>query len=218
MEDLSVRLSHVLWIGGGPCVGKTTLARLLAGKYDLRVYEADWHHANEHGLRPGGFVPGWDDSSMDERWVLPTPSALAERDVVSWSRRFECVVDDLLATNAGRTVVAEGPTLFPWNVAQVIRSPRQAIFLLPTDDWRERVIARKHRGASAASIAARTTDPRRARRNILERDILMAAWIANACDEFGLRAVRVDGSAGLDATLALLEEHFAELLPSTLNV
>ena len=43
MDDVRARLGHVLWIGGGPQAGKTTLSRLLAGKWDLKIYNIDWH-------------------------------------------------------------------------------------------------------------------------------------------------------------------------------
>jgi hypothetical protein len=216
--ELRDRLSHVLWIGGGPCVGKTTLARILAGKYDLKIYNLDWHHVREHRERPGGVPRGWDDLSMDERWLWPTPAELAEREGASWTARFGLVVDDLLALPASRPIVAEGPSAFPWCVSRVIRSARQAIFLLPTPSWRETVLVRRHRDAPGGHSSAMTSDPERARRNIAERDILLATRIADSCDELGLRYVRVDGSRDLDDTLILLEEHFGPHLPAGLNV
>jgi adenylylsulfate kinase-like enzyme len=65
VDDVRKRLSHVLWIGGGPCVGKTTLARLLAGKYDLKIYNLDWHAVREHTLRPGTAAAAFARLSMD---------------------------------------------------------------------------------------------------------------------------------------------------------
>jgi len=218
VNDLRDRLSHVLWIGGGPCVGKTTLSRMLAGTYDLKVYNLDWHHVREHRFRPGGMPSGWEELSMDDRWVRPAPQALAERELASWTARFPLVVDDLLALPLDRTVVAEGPSAFPWCVAEVIRSPRQAIFLLPTPDFREAVLSRRHRDGPGLSSAARTSDPERAARNMKERDALMAARIAVSCGELGLRYELVDGSRDLADSVALLEEHFRPHLPTTFNV
>ncbi len=207
-----VRLSHVLWIGGSPHAGKTTLSRLLAGKYDLKIYNLDWHHVREHRSRPGGTPAGWDDLSMDERWLLPTPGAMAERDIASWTAMFPLVVEDLLALSTNRLVVAEGPGAFPWCVERVIQSPTQAIFLLPTPDLSDAILRR--RGGSAAM----TSDPERARRNILARNAIIAARIAASCDELDLRHERVDGSRSLDELIALLEEHFRPHLPKVFNV
>lgn len=154
---------------------------------------------------------------MDERWVRPSPGELAERDIASWTRRFRFAIDDLLALSAERVVVAEGPGVFPWSVAEVVRSPRQAIFLIPTSEFADRVFDRRYRGDPQGPYRL-TTDPARARANVTARNELMAERIVASCEELGLRYVRVDVSTDLDDSLVLLEEHFRPLLPSTLNV
>lgn len=217
VDDIRDRLAHVIWIGGGPNAGKTTLSRLLAGKYDLKIYSLDWHLVREHRFRPGGSPAGWEDLSMDERWVFPSPGDLAERDITSWTRRFRFAIEDLIALPAERVVLAEGPGLFPWSVVEVIRSPRQAIFLIPTTDFADRVYERRHRGDSNSPHLL-TSDPARARANVRARNVLMAERIVASCEELGLRYVSVDGSSDLDESVVLLEEHFRPHLPTTFNV
>ncbi|WP_133884358.1 shikimate kinase [Glycomyces sp. NRRL B-16210] len=39
-------VSHVRWIGGGTGAGKSTVARLLAERYRLRIYDGDAAEAN----------------------------------------------------------------------------------------------------------------------------------------------------------------------------
>lgn len=213
MDDLRARLSHVLWIGGGPCAGKSTLAELIASTHDLTLYDCDWHHAHEHGQKPGGVPPGWYEQSMDQRWLLPSPQALADRDLASWTTRFTFVIQDLLARPTDRPIIAEGPSVFPWSVASVIEAPSQAVFLMPTRRFREDVLARRDRHSPGSRFEAKTSDPDAARRNRLDRDDLMAERIAASCDELGLRRLPMDGSRDLGATVALLEEHFRPHLP-----
>jgi hypothetical protein len=218
VDDIRDRLAHVLWIGGAPNVGKTTLSRLLAGKYDLKIYNSDWHHVREHRGRPGGVPAGWKELSMDERWLHPSPRDLAERELANWTARFPLVVEDLRALPDVRPIVAEGPSLFPWCVVSLIRSAHQAIFLLPTPEYRERVLGRRNRDTPASQRTdGMTSDPERARRNIAERDALLSERIAASCDELGLRWVRIDGSLDLDDSVALLEAHFGHRLPSQPN-
>jgi hypothetical protein len=219
VDDIRDRLAHVLWIGGAPNVGKTTLSRLLAGKYDLKIYNADWHHVREHQNRGGGAPSGWDQLTMDQRWVHPSPQELAERDIANWTARFRLVVEDVRVLPDTRPIVAEGPALFPWCVAPLVRSARQAIFLLPTPEFRERVLARRYRDEPGGERPVDlTSDPDRARRNIAGRDALLSTRIAASCDELGLRWVRVDGSRDIDDSIALLEEHFGPQLPTQPNV
>jgi broad-specificity NMP kinase len=48
-EDLMNTLSHVLWIGGAPDAGKTTVAQSLCDKHGLLYYSLG-EHAEEHWL------------------------------------------------------------------------------------------------------------------------------------------------------------------------
>jgi adenylylsulfate kinase-like enzyme len=41
MADLKDQLAHILWMGGSPCSGKTSIADLLADQYSLVVYHVD---------------------------------------------------------------------------------------------------------------------------------------------------------------------------------
>jgi len=216
VADQRNALAHVLWIGGGSCVGKTTLSRLLAGKYDLKIYNLDWHHVREHRQRPGPHVTQWERWSMDERWVLPSVPELLERTVAIWEEQFALVLQDLLALPTTRPIVAEGPGAFPWCVAPLLRSREQAVFLVPTAAVRDRVRAAREHGASR--FDNQTSDPDRARSNLRQRDLLLNARLVAACQALGIRWIDVDEGLALDATLSLVEEHFRSHLPLTLNV
>ena len=108
-------LSHVLWIGGGQGSGKSSIARALAGRFDLRLYSVDEHEA-AHGPRMPSFVAG-------------DP---IEEFVTASRHRFRLVLEDLAALPAGPTVLVEGAQLFPTSVAAVLRSADHALFLMPT--------------------------------------------------------------------------------------
>ena len=216
MIDLSAALSHVLWIGGGPQAGKTTLSRLLAGKYDLKIHNLDWHGAREHLSPPGPAAAAFGRLSMDERWAVPAPEKLLERSIAIWTERFAFVIDELLALPRSRPIVAEGPGALPWCVAPLLRSPRQALFLVPTPDVRERVAERRW-GPGQSLRFAGIRDLDRALSSLRLRDRLLDARIASSCAQLGLRCESVDGSRDLDTSVLLLEEHFRPHLPVVLN-
>jgi hypothetical protein len=214
---MRARLAHVLWIGGGPQAGKTTLSRLLAGKWDLKIYNLDWHAVRDHDLRGGAASEAFARLSMDERWVAPSPVDLLERSIAVWQEGFALVVEDLLALPASRTIVAEGPGAFPWCVAPLLGSTRQAIFLVPTRERRDIVAARRW-GSGQRERFPGIVERERALTNVGARDSLLDARILSSCADLGLRCERFDGSLDLDDSLALLEDHFREHLPATPNV
>jgi hypothetical protein len=217
VDDVRERLSHVLWIGGGPQAGKTTLSRLLAGKWDLKIYNLDWHAVREHAGRPGTAVAAFQRLSMDERWAVPSAEQLLERSVAIWQDGFTLVLDDLLALPDSRTIVAEGPGAFPWCVAPLLSSARQAIFLVPTRERRDTVASRRW-GVGQRERFPGIVERERALSRVSARDALLDARIVSSCAELGLRCERIDGSRDLDASLQLVEEQFAPHLPARPNV
>ena len=217
MTELRAALSHVLWIGGGPQAGKTTLARLLAGKWDLKIYNLDWHAVRDHELRTTPAIAAFQAQSMDERWALPEVRDLLTRAIAFWETNFELVLDDLAALPRERVIVAEGPRALPWCVAPAITSPRQAIFLVPTPEWREAAAERRW-GPGQLERFPGIVDRERALAKLRERDALLDERIIASCRELGLRHERVDGTRDLDASLAVLEEQFAPYLPTVPNV
>ena len=199
MTDLREALAHVIWIGGGPMVGKSTLAGLLAEKHSLTHYDLDEHGVSEHRRRPGEATLRFEELTMDERWLGPGPTALLERSIAIWSERFALVIEDLLALPRSHIVVAEGPGTLPWLVAPLVRTPQQAIFLVPTTRMRNAVELRRGPG-----FLARTSDPELAAVDLRARDALLWERITSFCSILGLRLEIADTTRGVEASLARL--------------
>jgi hypothetical protein len=109
-----VDLSHVLWIGGGPGSGKTSIARELARRFDLQRYSVD-EQTEAHEPRMPVLVA---DETVD---VAMTAAR----------HRFRLVLEDLAALPPSPAAIVEGAQLFPTSVAAVLREPSHALFLLP---------------------------------------------------------------------------------------
>lgn len=217
VTELRDALSHVVWIGGGPQAGKSTLARLLAGKWDLKIYDLDWHLGREHRARAGPRASAFGRLSMDERWALPSVDALVARTTAIWEEVFGLVVEDLLALPSSRTVVAEGPGAPPWLVANVISTPRQAIFLVPNAAQRRNVEERRF-GPGQIRRFPGIVDRATALAKLRERDAILDARVIAACGDLDLRHEVIDGRTDLLETLGVVEDQFRRFLPSTPNV
>jgi len=199
-------LERVLWIGGGTGAGKTTIAKAIAERQGLERYDYDWQDARGHSDRSSAerhpYRAAFLALSMDQRWVLQTPEAMADSTIGQFAERFEMVLEDLAAMDAPG-VVAEGFGLLPELVAPHLTSRRQAIFLLPTPATRERNYASR----GWAGING-TSDHDRANRNKLDRDALLTEHVRRTARSHDLATVELDGSQALDALIALAERHF----------
>lgn len=209
-QELINALSHVLWIGGAPDSGKSTIAQELAGRHQLQAYHYDQHDLAHHeqlaqtSLRHRAFL----NASLDERWVQPEPEMLMQRSLGSFRDRFPLVIEDLLALPNQRQTIAEGFGLLPELLASVLSHPAQAIWLIPSESFKR--ASMKRRGKPSFSI--QVSDPERAKSNLLARDMLLAAYIEEQASAYGYTVQAVDGLRSPEALANLLEQHFAPFL------
>ncbi len=202
--------AHVFWIGGSPCAGKTSIADALAAKYQGNVYHFDRMEKNHIARSNEATNPdlmAFLAMDMDQRWLTRSPDAMARNAIASWQARFPLVLEDVRALPMNIPLFAEGPGLFPECVAPLLINPQQAVWLVTTA--RFCMAVRRQRGGSALG----TSDPARALRNIVQRDLRMARYVKRQATVRQLICHEVDGSRSLAQMIALVEEQFAPCLP-----
>jgi 2-phosphoglycerate kinase len=201
-------LGHVYWIGGGSGSGKSTIARRLAAERGLRLYPTDdvmSDHARRSTSEDSPFLTRFLAMDMDERWVNRSPATMLE--TFHWFRGegFQLIVEDLLALPARPSVIAEGFRLLPHLVEPLLAAPTQAVWLLPTPEFRSAAL--ESRGSSWA-IAGKTSDPQTALRNLLERDRMFTDRLRKEAERLELTVIHVDTETTEDD----LEGQVAEVL------
>ena len=127
---------------------------------------------------------------MDERWVNRPPKTMLE--TFHWFRGegFNLIIEDLLHLTSETGVIVEGFRLLPHLVKPLVSKSSRAVWLLPTPDFRQGVF--ESRGGSAWEFLARTSDPERALRNLLERDRMFTDILRDETARLGLSVIEVD--------------------------
>jgi len=196
---LREQLQHVYWLGGGSGAGKSTIAHRVAAEHGLRVYSTDdamADHARRSTHEDSPLLHQFMTMDMDERWVNRLPKTMLETFHWFHGEGFNLIVEDLLRLSRESRVIVEGFRLLPRLVKPLLSQPAHALWLLPTADFRQAVI--ESRGGSAWGFLAKTTDPERALRNLLERDRMFTDILREETARLGLPTIEVDTTSTED--------------------
>jgi 2-phosphoglycerate kinase len=195
-----------LWMGGSPCSGKSSIATLLAERYDLALYPCDAHF-DEHQRRAtpqaqprlhrlGGMT--W-----DEIWMRPVDEQVADEFAI-YREQFPMILDDLRALPTDRPVLVEGAALLPELVAAACPDPARAIWIVPTPEFQW---AHYSRRGFIQGILAACSSPQQAFANWMERDIRFGEAVAQDARARGYRVISVDGHASIAQNAAAAAAH-----------
>lgn len=191
-------LRHVRWIGGGSGAGKSTIARLLAEKHGLRLYHCDdmqSAHTARSNPTDHPMLHAFLAMTMDERWAKRTPEKMFHTFHGFHGEGFELILEDLLNLPTDVPILVEGYKLLPRLVSPLLSRLDQAVWLLPTSEWRH--IALQRRG-SLWSIAGRTSDPETALANLLARDALFTQEVERQAAALQLTTIQINGSTSVN--------------------
>jgi hypothetical protein len=183
---MSEALAHVLWVGGAPGVGKSTVASILARRHGLRMYSADtrtWLHRDRAIAAGVDAAIRWEALTPADRRTQPDDDLL---EMSLYRERGAMVVEDVARLPPSPLIVAEGSVIRP---ADVPRGAAAVWLVADPDVVRERLGLR---------------DGQSNRLYDLMVDVV-------AADVDAARAPAIE-AVDLDATVSAVEAFFAEQL------
>jgi len=192
------RLARVFWLGGMSGVGKTTAARALARRHDLRLYSFDAHNFAHAPHLPK------ETRTLDEIWVDMSPEELADWFEDRSRERFPLVLADLLALEDDAPVIVDGPQLLPELVAPLAASSQHVLYVVASRSMQEPLVR-----ARGSGVSSQVRDPERARLNRLGRDEELVRRLRATAADHGFRVAAV---RDVTETLPTIEQHFEPLL------
>lgn len=199
METNSLAES-VLFLGGSPCSGKSSIAASLCQRYGLRYYQCDEYFSAHAAAATVEVQPNLQRISLlrdDALWLRPVAELLAD-EIAVYREEFAMIesdVRDLLAVaGQGPRVLVEGAALLPDEVFARCGSAVRAAWLVPSPEFQWLHYSRRD---WAKELVSACSDPDAAFAHWMQRDIEFANWIEEQARSLGYACLRVDGSTSL---------------------
>lgn len=198
----------VYWLGGSPCAGKSSIARVLADRYDVHLLHVD------DGL--GAHIPHltatdqptlykWTHTPWDALWMQPADALLAEA-ISAYTEHCALVLQDIAALPVGGRVLVEGTCLLPACIAPHLATPNHGLWLTPTEAFQHHHY--RARGAWVQAVLDQCHDPDAAWARWMARDAAFARWVAQAAAQQHLTLWTVDGSRSIADLATHVATHF----------
>lgn len=204
------QFQHVLWIGGVPDAGKTTLANYLSIELNCGVYHYDDYDASHksHLAETNPIYRNYLNQSEEDYWVKPKPIELLLRAQRIFTDRFPLVLEDINNISNNSLLLVEGVGLTPALVVPYLSSSNQAIWLIPKNNLK--MISMKKRDKppynNNSGYSQAIVD------NLFERDQLMADQFRSEVKRYGLCITETDEKTTISETAKNLMKHFSQYI------
>ncbi len=200
-------LSHVYWIGGASCAGKSTISQALVDRFGMRLYDCDAAfevHETTASAEHFPVLHRLSRLSWNDLWMRPVDQQVRE-ELALYHEEWPLILDDLGKLPADQPIIAEGSALLPELFDGTGIAPGRAIWVVPTPEFQRETYARRE---WVSGILAECDAPEEAWRNWMARDAGFASHVAEQARARGRTVITVDGSEPVETVLNRIISHF----------
>ena len=179
-------------IGGSPCSGKSTLASLLARKYDLLHIKLDDlvdEMMSQASVDSRPICLLRQDRNPEQIWMR-NPEEMADEEWRFYEEIFP-YVKSYLIKDQDKALLVEGAGLLPHLIKSLEEPAVSYLCLTPTADFQKKHYKQRE---WVPYVLEGTSNPEQAFENWMQRDILFAQMVRKEAQKLGYPSLMTDGS------------------------
>ena len=179
-------------IGGSPCSGKSTLASLLARKYDslhIKLDDLLDEMMSQASVDSRPICLLRQDRNPEQIWMR-NPEEMADEEWRFYEEIFP-YVKSCLIKDQDKALLVEGAGLLPHLIKSLEEPAVSYLCLTPTADFQKKHYKQRE---WVPYVLEGTSNPEQAFENWMQRDILFAQMVRKEAQKLGYPSLMTDGS------------------------
>lgn len=197
----------VYYIGGSPCSGKSTVAEIVAKKFDFYYFKVDdfLESYTQKGAKHS-FPICLKQHEMCPEEIWMRDSTLQCREELEFYREiFEFVQEDLMRYQGHTPIITEGAAYLPELMKWYHVTKDRYIAITPTKEFQ---ISRFKERDFVPYVLEGCTDKEKAFDHWMDRDVLFAQEVRQQCQELNYASILIDGTIAIDKIVSRVCAHF----------
>lgn len=196
----------IIWIGGSPCSGKSTIAERLCDDFDFDYYKCDDHL--DRFLQLGvemkkPIMLKFSAMDINQTWIERSVDEQVRDEVEFYEVAFEIILNDLASRQSTKPLVVEGAACMPSNIAKHNICKENYICIVPTSQFQNAQYARRD---WVNSYLSSCRDINLAFTNWMKRDEIFAQKVLSDAQQMKLKYLLVDGNATIEENYQFVVE------------
>ena len=189
-------MTNIYFIGGSPCSGKSTIAEILAEKFDLYYFKVDdfLEEYTKMGASKGYEICKKQENMSPEEIWMREPQVQCEEEFAFYEEVFEFVMADLQKINA-KGIITEGAAYLPKLMKEKGISSNRYLAVTPTAEFQ---VEHYRQREWVPYVLEGCSDKEKAFSNWMNRDILFTQEVQRQCAAEQYISIINDGSVTIE--------------------
>lgn len=197
---------NTYYIGGSPCSGKTTIAKILSERYGLYYFKVDdfLDKYTKMGAAKGCEICMKQVSMNAEETWMREPLLQCREELTFYEEIFKFIIEDLRLIKE-RCIITEGAAYLPELIKKLNVPKDRYISITPTEEFQ---IFHYKKREWVPYVLEGCRDREKAFNNWMDRDIFFAREVEKQCFQEQYVSVINDGGVEIDELVGRVAVHF----------